>query len=72
GVGDETFKKKASKVMKDKIRSDKTVVLVSHSAGTIKELCDAAVWIESGISRSEGPAGKVLDEYNAFLKAKSK
>jgi lipopolysaccharide transport system ATP-binding protein len=69
GVGDETFKRKSSQVMKEKIRSDKTVVLVSHAAGTVRELCDRAVWIEGGITKAEGMAKDVLKEYNDYLKA---
>jgi ABC-type polysaccharide/polyol phosphate transport system ATPase subunit len=45
------------------------VVLVSHSAPTIMELCDRAVWIEDGVSRVEGPVREVLAEYNDFLKS---
>lgn len=54
--------------MKEKILSDQTVVLVSHSPNTIKELCDRAVWIEDGISRVEGKAEDVLIEYNNYIK----
>lgn len=68
GVGDETFKQKSSKKMKEKIRSEQTVVLVSHSLLTIKELCDRAVWIESGISRAEGKPEEVIAEYNNYIK----
>lgn len=69
GVGDETFKKKSGQVMKEKIRSDKTVVLVSHAQNTLRELCDRAVWIEGGISKAEGPVQDVLKEYNEYLLA---
>jgi len=68
GVGDADFNKKSSAVMQEKIRSDKTVVLVSHSASMIRQLCDRAVWIESGITRVEGDTKTVLDSYEQFLK----
>jgi len=48
GVGDEEFRTKSTSEMKRLIKSDKTVVLVSHSLPTVKELCDRAVWIEEG------------------------
>lgn len=70
GVGDEEFKKKSTAVMKQQIKSDKTVVLVSHSAPTIMELCDRAVWIEDGVSRAEGPVKEVLEAYNGYLKGR--
>jgi lipopolysaccharide transport system ATP-binding protein len=72
GVGDELFKQKSSRAMKEKIRSDKTVVLVTHAASTIQELCDRAVWIEEGTTKSVGQAGEVLQEYMAFVKNSGK
>jgi len=53
-VGDADFQKKSSRVIKEKIKSNKTVVLVSHSTGTIRQLCNRAVWIEEGVTREEG------------------
>jgi ABC-type sulfate/molybdate transport systems ATPase subunit len=49
--------------MKEKIRSDKTVVLVSHNAETLLELCDRAVWLEDGCTRAVGPAEEVVMAY---------
>ncbi len=63
GVGDKNFKDKSTKMMKEKIRSEKTVVLVSHSAPTIKDLCDRAIWIENGVSLMVGNAESVLRAY---------
>jgi lipopolysaccharide transport system ATP-binding protein len=68
GVGDENFRKKSTMKMKEKIRSEQTVVLVSHSVKTIIELCDRVVWIEDGVSRAEGIPQKILDEYISFVK----
>ena len=67
-VGDAEFQKKSLEVMKEKLRSDKTIVLVSHQANTIKQLCNRAVWIEEGITRVEGETESVLTEYEAFLR----
>jgi lipopolysaccharide transport system ATP-binding protein len=68
GVGDEAFREKSTLKMKEKIRSDKTTVMVSHSPGTIRELCDRAVWIEGGITRADGPPETVLQEYSDHMK----
>lgn len=67
-VGDEDFRKKSLAVMHEKLRSDKTIVLVSHQVNTVKQLCNRAVWIEEGITRAEGEAQHVLNEYENFLK----
>lgn len=69
GVGDEGFRAKSTEAIKDTIRSDRTVVLVSHNAGTIRELCDKAVWIEQGISRAVGSTDAVLQAYQQSLTA---
>ena len=53
GVGDEEFRIKSTAEMKRLIKSDKTVVLVSHNLSVIKELCDRVVWIDDmGISKT--------------------
>jgi lipopolysaccharide transport system ATP-binding protein len=70
GVGDAEFKAKSSRMMREKIRSDKTIVLVSHSPGTIRQLCNRAVWIDNGVTRAEGDTAEVLDRYERFLKSK--
>ena len=67
GVGDEEFRAKSTQAMRERIRSDKTIVLVSHSPGTIRELCDRAVWIEEGVTRAVGEVGEVTDAYHAEI-----
>ena len=69
GVGDIEFRKKSAKAMRDKIQTDQPVVLVSHDAGTIKNLCNRAVWIENGATQMEGEAALVVDAYREFVKS---
>ena len=63
GVGDEAFRKKSTAAMKQRIRSDKTVVMVSHQVPLLRELCDRIVWIEAGETRAQGKVPDVLDAY---------
>jgi lipopolysaccharide transport system ATP-binding protein len=63
GVGDVEFRKKSTAALREKIKSDKTVVLVSHTPQTVKELCDRAVWIDGGVTRVEGSRDEVLQQY---------
>ncbi len=60
GVGDLDFLRKSQSAMKEKIRSNKTVVLVSHQAKPIRQLCDRAVWIDQGKLRQEGLPEEIL------------
>lgn len=63
GVGDANFKKKSTQKMKERIQSNHTVVLVSHNAKVIGELCDRVVWVENGRSLMEGETATVLEAY---------
>ena len=63
GVGDARFAKKSSKAMRQKIKSNKTIVLVSHSEKMVRRMCDRVVWIDKGVSRREGDTNSIMDEY---------
>jgi len=63
GVGDEAFRNKSTAAMKERIKSEKTVVLVSHSVPLIREICDRLVWIEDGKTQDHGKVPEVLDAY---------
>ncbi|MFN2378517.1 MAG: ABC transporter ATP-binding protein [Candidatus Binatia bacterium] len=63
GTGDAAFHEKSAAAMRDRIRSDRTCVLVSHDAATIAALCDRCLWIEHGKVAAAGAAGEVLDAY---------
>lgn len=67
GVGDEEFRIKSTAEMKRLIKSDKTVVLVSHNMNTIRELCDRVVWIENGIVKQIGEMPEILKNYTTPL-----
>jgi lipopolysaccharide transport system ATP-binding protein len=69
GVGDLEFREKSTKAMQEKIKSDQTVVLVSHSANTIRQLCNRAVWIEDGVSRMDGDVDEVVESYESFVRS---
>ena len=67
GVGDIEFRKKSMAVMKEKLLSDQTFVLVSHSGQIVKNFCNKVVWIEDGVSKMEGNSSEVLDAYESFM-----
>jgi len=71
GVGDAEFYQKSTKVMQEKIHSNKTIVFVSHHAALIQQLCNRVVWIENGVSRMAGDTRTVLAEYHKFLHLES-
>lgn len=63
GVGDEQFKRKSSEAMRQLIRSERTIILVSHQVGTIMDLCDRAVLLHHGKTLIQGSPEHVLEEY---------
>ncbi|MGR5177859.1 ABC transporter ATP-binding protein [Vibrio mediterranei] len=67
GVGDASFKQKAEQALEEKIASDITVIIVSHSEPQVKRLVDRVVWIENGVVFKEGDTEEVFQEYNTNL-----
>lgn len=68
-VGDEFFKKKSLKRVKEMIHGGSTVLIVSHSAGTIVENCTKAVWIEKGLLKMVGDPKAVCAAYQGHGQA---
>jgi lipopolysaccharide transport system ATP-binding protein len=66
------FKEKSSATMREKIASDKTVVIVTHQADTVLELCERVVWVEKGVTVEIGDPAEVVRRYQQSLKQGSK
>ncbi len=62
-VGDEYFRNKSLKRIKEMIHGGSTVLMVSHSLSTIVEHCDRVVWIEKGKVAMIGKPDKVCEAY---------
>lgn len=69
-VGDEHFKKKSQKRMKELINNEtRTVLIVSHSLSTLEELCDKVLWLDEGHLKTLGDTRTVLDQYREYMKS---
>ncbi len=67
-VGDAKFKKKSYEKMKSLINNkDRTVVIVSHSADTLRQLCDTVLWLHDGEIKMQGAADEILPKYEKFM-----
>ena len=62
-VGDQHFQEKCINKMKQLKQEGKTMVFVTHSLDSAKELCDRAVWLSNGILKLDGETNKVIEEY---------
>lgn len=67
-VGDVFFKKKSEERIQQMIHGGATVLIVSHSTGTIQKNCTRAVWIEKGELKMVGNAKEVCDAYQNMSK----
>jgi len=63
GVGDADFKKKSTLTMHEKIKSNKTVILVSHNMGLISEVCDRVVWLHDHGVKMVGKTETVINKF---------
>ena len=69
-VGDVKFKEKSYNKMKELISDDKrTVIIVSHSLGTIKELCDEVLWLNDGVVMDIGKPQDIIPKYEEFMRS---
>ncbi len=63
-VGDTEFQKKCLGRIQQVAQGDgRTVLVVSHNMGAVKQLCDRAVYLRDGSVVSYGETEKVVDEY---------
>jgi lipopolysaccharide transport system ATP-binding protein len=49
-----------------------TIILVSHDASSIQQLCDEALWLRQGQLVAYGPADVVVNQYVAEMSAESR
>jgi ABC-type polysaccharide/polyol phosphate transport system ATPase subunit len=63
GVGDYRFKEKCEKRIRDMIDGGATVLLVSHSIDTIKDMCSRAILLEKGRVVCVGSVDEVCEVY---------
>lgn len=66
-VGDEHFRKKSYKKMEELMRSNRTVLIVSHATDTLKKFCDRILWINDGKLVMLGETEEVLAEYDKSM-----
>lgn len=71
-AGDARFKVKAQNKMRELMASARTMVVVSHGANTIKDLCSDAIWLDHGNLMMHGEVNSVVDEYLSFMKVGKK
>ncbi len=67
-VGDQHFQKKCVERIEAFRRNGCTILFCSHSQYHIRQLCDAALWLDAGQPRLLGPTEIVLAGYDAHVR----
>lgn len=62
-VGDERFRSKCEKVFEDRIKREKTIVIVSHDLNSLKQLCSEILVLEAGKIAFQGDPQTAIDFY---------
>lgn len=63
-VGDATFQKRCRTKFKEMKEEGRTVILVSHSMNTVKDMCDEVAWLNEGELKMIGKTDDVVKAYN--------
>lgn len=62
-VGDANFKKKCKAKINEIIKSGTTVLFVSHSADSVREICQRSIYLKKGTVIFDGPTEETLKVY---------
>ncbi len=66
-VGDEQFQRRCNEKITDMRERGKTIVVVSHGLGALRNICDQLAWLDHGKLITVGEASEVIDEYIAHM-----
>jgi ABC-2 type transport system ATP-binding protein len=66
-VGDEAFQRKCLERFADLKRNGKTVIIVSHSMGSVVTMCDHAIWFKRGHKMGDGDPRQVIEAYTGSI-----
>ncbi len=71
-VGDGAFQEKSAAKMREIIDGGAATILVSHSLGQIRELCNKVLWLHRGKQVAFGETEEICNQYEKFLEGKGK
>jgi len=62
-VGDEAFTHKCLDKFAEFKRRGKTILIVTHQLELVERFCDEALWLDQGVSKTQGDPKRVIDAY---------
>jgi ABC-type polysaccharide/polyol phosphate transport system ATPase subunit len=69
-AGDASFREKANAKMQELLAQARTMIMVSHALGTIKDLCHEAIWMDHGTLMQRGTPEEIVNAYTDHAKVK--
>jgi lipopolysaccharide transport system ATP-binding protein len=64
-VGDASFRKKSKAIIEERMQTERSFVLVSHSESMLREYCARCVWLDQGRVMMVDETERVLNAYGA-------
>ena len=62
-VGDEEFREKSSRRIREIVRNGGSVILISHDMNMIRKYCDRALWLDDGKIKEIGRPKEIIGGY---------
>ncbi len=69
-VGDAVFQHRCFGRIKELQRHGTTILFVTHDMNSVAAFCDAALWLDAGATRLQGPPEQVVKQYLAWVYSK--
>jgi ABC-type polysaccharide/polyol phosphate transport system ATPase subunit len=66
-VGDAAFQAKCFSKFEELSRRSVTILFVSHDIGSVKRMCDRAMWLLDGEIRDIGDAARVCNRFSGYM-----
>lgn len=64
-VGDDEFQRRSMAKFRQFKEDGRTIVVVSHALGTMREMCDEVAWLDHGRVLGVGEPGEIVERYAA-------
>ena len=71
-VGDASFQQRCLDRLQHARAAGTTLVFVSHDLGSVRAVCDRAIWLHDGRVQADGPVDAVLGDYREDVESRSR